>query len=64
MLQDRFSEYDYRGIELRDSIFIANSIEIKQKPYDEIMGEQIIANTIVNGKVSFTTSTSYFKWIN
>jgi hypothetical protein len=60
LLEEDFLEYDDRGIELRDSIFIANSIEIKQKPYDEMMGEQIVAKMIVNGKISFTTTTSYF----
>lgn len=60
LLFDMIFEYDDYGIEIRDSIFIANDIEIPQKTYDEMMGEQIVSRVIVNGKVSFTKTTSYY----
>jgi hypothetical protein len=60
LLEQDILEYEDKGIKIRDSILTANDIEIRQKPYDEMMEEQIVAKMIVNGEVSFITTTSYY----
>lgn len=60
IIQDLIFEYDDYGTEIKDSIFIANDLEVPQKPYDEMMEEQIVSRMIVNGEVSFITTTSYY----
>jgi len=61
LIMDSIYEFNDKGIEIRDSILIANGLEILQKPYDEMMEEQIVAKIIGNGKLIFTTTTIFFE---